>query len=130
MSKAQPARAGVIVAVEDDATMRTFIKDFLSLHGHTVTTAVGISDGLALCEAVRPDVVIVDMVLRPGNGVTLIRALRGARPRPRIVAISGAGTADGFDLLLEAREAGADVTLRKPIPGAFLAEVVGDLLSN
>ena len=129
MSEARRGRAGVIVAVEDDATMRTFIKDFLSLHGHAVTTAVGVPDGLALCEAMKPDLVIVDMVLPPGSGLTLIRALRAARLKPRIVAISGAGTADGFNLLLEAREAGADVTLRKPIPGAFLAEVVDDLLS-
>lgn len=129
MTTEPTSRRGVIVAVEDDATMRTFIKDFLGLHGHTVTTAVGVPDGLALCEAVKPDIVVVDMVLPPGNGITLIRALRKAGSRPRIVAISGAGTADGFDRLLEAREAGADVTLKKPIPGTLLAEVVHDLLN-
>jgi len=118
----------VIVVVDDEPGIRSLFEMILSRLGHTVSCAVSVSDGLVACAAARPDVVIVDMVMPGGNGLGLIHALRGTTPSPRIIAISGGGTEKGFDLLLKAREAGADVTLRKPVPMDLIVEVVEGLL--
>src|SRR5712691_1524895 len=118
----------VIVVVDDEPAIRDLLEDVFSERGHTVSSAGNVSDGLAACSAVHPNVVIVDMIMPGGTGVDLIRALRRAPPSPRIVAMSGGGTEGGFDLLEKASEAGADVTLRKPVRMNVMVKVVEGLL--
>jgi hypothetical protein len=47
----------------------------------------------------------------------------------RIIAITGGGTSEGFDVLLRAKDAGADITLRKPVPSDVIVEAVEGLLA-
>src|SRR4051812_123073 len=104
-------RPAVIVIVDDEPSIRSLLEDIFAQRGHIVSTAGNVADGLVACAAAQPDVVIVDMIMPGGNGIALIQALRAAPPSPRIVAMSGGGMEDGFDLLDKASDAGADVTL-------------------
>lgn len=128
MDKPRRSRAGVIVVVDEEPAIRTLIEVTLTRRGHAVVTAVSVPDGLAACAAAHPDVVIVDMILEPRSGLDLIRALRVRTPTARIIAISGGAGSEGSDLLLKAREAGVEVSLRQPVPINLIVELVEDLL--
>ena len=121
-------KTAVIVVVDDEPAIRSLLEEIFAKRGHTVSSAGNVADGLVACAAALPDVVIVDMMMPGGNGIGLIQALRGAPGSPRIVAMSGGGTEGGFDLLQKARDAGADVTLRKPVRMELMVEVVEGLL--
>ena len=118
----------MIVVVDDEPLIRSLLEEILANRGHTVSTAGNVTAGLAACAAARPDVVIVDMIMPGGNGIGLIQALREEPTSPRIVAMSGGGMEGGFDLLQKAKDAGADVTLRKPVRLELMVETVEGLL--
>ena len=122
-------KSAVIVVVDDDGAIRSLFEDVFVDRGHTVSTAGSVAAGLVACAAAHPDVVIVDMKMPGENGIVLIDALRRAPASPRIVAISGGGTEGGFDLLEKAHDAGADVTLHKPVRIDVMIEVVENLLA-
>lgn len=123
-------RAGRVLVVDDESIVRTLFEVLLARRGHTVTTAASVAEGRAICKAGPPDVVIIDMFMPDGSGVDLIRTLRQLSPQMRIIAITGGGTSEGFDVLVRAKEAGADVTLRKPVPSDVIVEAVEGLLAS
>jgi two-component system, response regulator PdtaR len=98
-----------ILIVEDEALIAMLLTDALENGGHEVMgPAATASEALALCEAMLPDLALLDINLRDGsNGVVLARALFERWGLPVIFA-SGQ--------LMEARQA-RDIALgiiRKP----------------
>lgn len=122
-------RPGRVLVVDDESIVRTLFEVLLARRGHVVMTAASLAEGRAACAATPPDVVIVDMFMPDGSGVDLIRTLRQLCPQARIIAITGGGTWEGFDVLARAKDAGADVTLRKPVPSEVIVEAVEGLLA-
>ena len=120
---------GRIVVVDDESIIRSLFEVLLERRGHTVTTAATVAEGRAACGTSPPDVVIVDMFMPDGSGVDLIRSLRELCPQARIIAVTGGGTWEGFDVLTRAKDAGADITLRKPVPSDVIVDAVEGLLA-
>ena len=118
-----------VLVVDDEPLVRTLIDELLSRRGHTVVSASSVSEGRAASTRSAPDVAIVDMFMPDGSGVDLIRTLRQTCPAVRIIAITGGGTWEGFDVLTNAKDAGADITLRKPVPSEVIVEAVEGLLA-
>lgn len=116
-----------ILVVDDEPAVRVLYELVLVRRGHNVRTATTVADALAACAASPPDVVVVDMFMPEASGLELIRALRRRNPGPRIIAVTGGGTWEGFEVLVTAKDAGADVTLRKPLPTEVLVEAVEGL---
>ncbi len=65
------------------------------------------AEGRATAEEWRPDVVLLDRRLPDGDGLSLVKALRRRRPRPRLVVMSG-------DPLEAAEQRLVDAHLLKP----------------
>lgn len=90
---------------------------------------VSVTDGavaLRRIADVQPDVLIADVYLPTKNGFDLARFLR-AQPQHRHVGIIfAAGPADEFDEQ-DARNAGADVILRKPFEASALLAAIHEL---
>lgn len=124
MGGRQPAH---VVILEDEPSVRTLYEIALSLEGHTVAGAARVEDGLRACEEHPPQVAIVDLFIRERSGLELIRALRQRGAPTRIIAVTGIG--DQHDLL-EAKDAGADLTLQKPFAMGALVAAVEGLLAN
>jgi DNA-binding NarL/FixJ family response regulator len=80
---------------------------------HVVGEAATVSAALDLAEALRPDVVIVDVRLPDGNGFDLTRTLRAASETMGIVVLT---VHIGDDELLSALEAGASAFVSKSAP--------------
>lgn len=71
------------LVVDDSAPARRRISTLLQLGGWRVHQAVGTEAALRLAAAVDPDLVVTELSMRDGNGVTLMRRLRenGSRAR-------------------------------------------------
>jgi two-component system KDP operon response regulator KdpE len=110
----------VAVLVEDERQIRRFVRDALETEGWTVFEAETVKRGLVEAGTRKPDLIVLDLGLPDGNGVDLIREVRGWSQIPIIVLSARAGETDK----IEALDAGADDYLTKPFGvGELLARV-------
>lgn len=119
-----------ILIIEDEVTLRGFLKEFLEKAGHEVETASDGEKGLKLFKQSPSHVVITDILMPNKEGLETILELSECAPDAKIIAISGGGIGLGDDLLEIAREFGASRALRKPVPMQELLNVVNELLSE
>lgn len=132
----QTERSASIVIVDDERVLRTLYELILANAGYRVATAGDMAAGLELCARLKPSVIIIDIFLSgprspsgrtAPSGLELIRTVRQQPDPPKIIAITGGGSLENFDILLSAKIAGADLTLRKPIPSHALLDAVAEL---
>jgi len=112
-----PAR---LLLIEDDPAIRRFVRQALEAAGHQVFEADTLQRGLTDAATRKPDLVVLDLGLPDGNGIDLIRDLRGWSAIPVIVLSARVGETDK----IEALDAGADDFLIKPFSvGELMARV-------
>jgi two-component system KDP operon response regulator KdpE len=71
-----PDEDPTIAVIEDDASIRRFLRISLEAHGYRVHESRTGEAGLALCAQLRPDLVILDLGLPDMDGQTVIQRLR------------------------------------------------------
>jgi len=109
-----------VLIVEDEAEIRRFVRMSLELEGFEVFEADGLKRGLIEAGMRHPDLVILDLGLPDGDGVDLIRDLRGRSDVPVLVLSARTSEEDKIAAL----DAGADDYLVKPFSsGELLARV-------
>ncbi len=109
--------------VEDSPDVRETLADFLRTLGHSVELAATGPEGAEKLLALRPDVALVDVGLPGMDGYEVARAVR-ARPEGRslfLVALTGYG---GPEAEANARRAGFDLHLVKPVDARRLPEIL------
>jgi len=106
----------VIIVVEDEPTIRRFIRMSLETEGCQVYEAETLKRGLIEAGTRHPDMVVLDLGLPDGDGVDLIRDLRTWSDIPVIVLSARSDEADKVLAL----DAGADDYLTKPFGAAEL----------
>jgi DNA-binding response OmpR family regulator len=99
-----------ILIIEDDPLVRRGLQLALSRHGHDVRTAETGEDGLDQLRAVRPDLVVLDLMLPGMDGFEVCRRIRSASEVP-VIMLTARG--DDFDVV-GGLEAGADDYVIKP----------------
>lgn len=102
--------AGILV-VEDDTSIGRVVTATLSSEGHDVTWRTTSREALAATATRPPAVVLLDLGLPDGDGVTLCRDLRHTTPATRIIMVTA--RADEVDLVV-GLDAGADDYMTKP----------------
>ena len=122
------ALAATVLVADDDADILHVIELNFRLEGFEVVTARDGADALAKAVAVRPDLVVLD-VLMPGiDGYTIcarIRADASLAAVPVLIVTANYGSAD----LEAARRAGANDFLVKPFHPAMLLDKAKAMLS-
>jgi DNA-binding NarL/FixJ family response regulator len=115
-----------VVVVDDHPLVRVGIRAVLeSLSGVTcVGEASSVESALALIESVRPDVVLVDISLKDGSGLTVVREAGRRWPSIRMVILSMHA---GEEYVLEALREGAAGYLLKDSAGDELARAFESL---
>ena len=106
----------VIIIIEDEPTIRRFVRMSLEAEGCQVFEADSIKRGLIEAGTRNPDMVVLDLGLPDGNGVDFIQDLRSWSDIPIIVLSARTAEADK----VEALDAGADDYLTKPFGAAEL----------
>jgi len=106
-----------VILIEDEATIRRFVRLALEAEGCEVFEATGLQRGLIEAGTRRPDLVVLDLGLPDGDGVDFIRELRAWSTIPIIVLSARTEEAEK----VRALDAGADDYLTKPFGTAELA---------
>ncbi|HTW54308.1 MAG TPA: response regulator [Stellaceae bacterium] len=99
-----------ILVIDDDVLLLRTISRILVADGHEVFTASDGGRAMALYRAMRPELVITDIVMPGQEGIETILTLRRDNNPVRIIAISGMDA----EMLETARLIGADDILEKP----------------
>lgn len=100
----------LILVVEDEPQIRRFVVQALELIGWQVVEAINLQGGMSQAATRKPDLVILDLGLPDGNGLTLIQDLRVWSDVPIIVLSARVTEKDKVSAL----DAGADDYLVKP----------------
>ena len=110
----------VAIVIEDEPQIRRFVRAALEGEGWQVHEADTLKRGLSQAGTRKPDLLVLDLGLPDGDGVDLIRDVRGWSAVPIIVLSARSGEADKIAAL----DAGADDYLTKPFGlGELLARV-------
>jgi len=105
-----------VLVVEDEAPMRRFLRSSLTSHGFKVVEAGTLVEGEQLATDAPPDAILLDLGLPDGDGLDLLRRLRGWSEIPVIVLSARERENDKVTAL----DAGADDYLTKPFGAAEL----------
>ena len=116
----------IILVVDDEEGVRSFVGRALSKDGHTVLDAGDGVEALEVLARKPADLLIVDVAMPRMDGLTLIHQLRLAGSSVKILATAGIGPV-GLDL---AMERGADATIAKPFRVDELIAAVRSLLER
>jgi len=117
---------GRILVVDDDAAIRTVVREALRREGHVVETAATVAEQRRALESFSPEVLITDVVLPDGNGLDVVPEMLDAYPRMPIIVLSAQNT---FTTAVRATEQGAFDYLPKPFDLAELTRAVNDALA-
>lgn len=115
-----PEQQPLVLIVEDDSQLRQYLTTTLRSHGFKVAEATTWEEGRSLALQLAPDVVLLDLGLPDGDGLSLARELRGASRVP-IIVVSARGREEDKILALDM---GADDYITKPFgSGELLARI-------
>lgn len=125
----QGATAARVLVVDDHELSRKLLQRVLGRDGHSVEAVPTLAAGQAAAVASAPDVVILDLHLADGDGLDLVRRLRGdARTAgARIVACTAAAASADER---RAFQAGCDAFIGKPIDTRAFGRLVAALASE
>ena len=102
-----------VLVVEDDPGLRELIAEELGDAGHAVITAADLAGARAMIDRHRPALVISDLRLPDGEGLTLLNACHDLAPlTPAFIIITAFGT---VEQAVDALKQGADDFLTKPL---------------
>jgi two-component system NtrC family response regulator len=101
-----------ILIVEDGASQRKLLSDFLSGEGHEVCEAAGGEAGLQMLGSSYFDVVLLDYKMPGIDGLTVLAEARKSNPEVDVIMMTAHGT---VDTAIQALKLGAADYITKPI---------------
>ncbi|HEY5197369.1 MAG TPA: response regulator transcription factor [Solirubrobacteraceae bacterium] len=110
-----------VVIVDDHALFRAGVRAGLAELTEIVGEAATVGDAITLIDAVRPDVVLLDVHMPDGGGIAVLRAIRGSSPATRVLGLS---VSDAPTDVIALIRAGARGYVTKTISAAELADAV------
>jgi DNA-binding NarL/FixJ family response regulator len=104
--------AATIVIVDNNAGIRTLLRGLVAQAPdlHLVGEAEDGAEALRLVQALRPDIVLLDIVMPRVNGLEALRRMKGERPQTKVIIIT-VHTEDAYRQA--AVDSGADAFLLK-----------------
>jgi CheY-like chemotaxis protein len=117
-----------VLVVDDDETFRLIAKETLQRKGCSVEEAADGAQALEACRHVRPDLIVVDVMMPGVDGVSLCREIResGEMKETPILVVTALNDPK---VLRDAERFGANATLTKPVDAAVLWDRVEKLLA-
>ena len=111
-----------ILVLEDDPSVQMLMKKQLTAHGYKVTTASDGLDGLMKLEAVKPDLIICDVMMPNLDGIEFVKAVKGHGDTQKIPVIFLTAKTDPRSMI-DGINVGARFYVTKPF-------AIDDLLSK
>ena len=108
-----------ILVVEDSATDRQFLTDLLAKNGYKVVTAQNAEEALAKAKELRPDLVLMDVVMPGESGFQATRALSKDEATKKIPVIICSSKGQETDKAWGIKQGARDYVV-KPVRGPEL----------
>ena len=115
------------MVVDDDADIRTTLKEVLEDEEYRVTLAANGQEALDRLDAAQPDLILLDVMMPKVDGFEVCRRLRADASLPFIPIILVTAKTDPKDIVA-GLEAGGDEYLTKPVDHAALVARVKSML--
>jgi len=111
----------LVLCIDDDPDFLDSLQIILEGNGYEVETAGSAETGLKRYKEIKPDLVIVDLMMEEVDAGTLfVRDAKALGPTPPIYMLSSVG--DSLNLSTDYGQLGLDGVLQKPInPDVLLA---------
>jgi len=106
----------LVLIIEDEPYLRQYLDTTLRAHGYAVEAATTWEEGRRQAARLAPDIVLLDLGLPDGDGLSLARELRAASAVP-IIVVSARGREEDKVLALDM---GADDYVTKPFGSSEL----------
>lgn len=117
------ATAARILVVDDELAARESLRELLTTLGHEVVdTVADAATAEVRAKELKPDAILMDVMLVGANGIDTAQAISRALPGTAIVLISGDETVRLTDA--EAEASGAVAFLTKPVPPRVLDSAI------
>ena len=107
-----------VLLIEDDSRIRQIVERGLGARGFSVSSAPDAASAIRAMRARAFDLVLLDLVLPDADGLSLLRAVREARPRLPVIALTAR---DDERSKLDGFASGVDDYVTKPFSIAELA---------
>ncbi|MBO7722645.1 MAG: response regulator [Thermoguttaceae bacterium] len=118
----------LILVVDDDPEISETIRSALVAVGYDVILARDGNLGLVICERMKPDMILLDMMMPKRSGFLVLEALRQSEAfTSRVIMITGN---DGNRHRDYAHKLGVDAYIRKPFPMDLLLTTVEKVFRN
>ncbi|MBN2574032.1 MAG: sigma-54-dependent Fis family transcriptional regulator [Deltaproteobacteria bacterium] len=104
-------RTGDILIVDDERSMREFLGIYLRREGYRIETAQGATEALAALKVRAFDVVVTDLRMPDGDGLTILNESKRLHPDTEVVVVTAFSTTE---TAIAAMKAGAHDYLTKP----------------
>ena len=114
-----------MLLVEDDAAIVASLTDLLRSEGYETASAASQDEAVALLDAERFDLALVDIALAQGNGFAVCAAAKACEPAPAVIFLTASddeySTVAGLDM-------GADDYIAKPFRARELTSRIRSVL--
>jgi len=117
----QPLRT---LIVDDDASVRTLLRQTLARAGYEVSEARDGNEAIRVFKAAPAQLVITDILMPEKDGIEAIREFRRTNPGVKIIAISGGSGKCYFENLESVRRLTPVAILPKPFAKATLLSLI------
>ncbi len=115
-----PRSHPTILIIDDDTQSRDWLAATLSVEGFDVVTAASGDEGLALVPAVRPSLILLDMMLADAQGLSVFRRIAAVSSVPVIMITA---RDDELDAVLSLEAGAADHITKPPRPRELTARI-------
>jgi len=105
------SRDATILVIEDDRALREGLMLNFELHGYRVEAAADGEEGMRKAFDIRPDLIVLDIMLPGWSGLDILAELRDRNENVPVLILSARGTTDNK---VEGLNIGADDYLSKP----------------
>ena len=104
--------SATILIVDDEATARKFVSEALADAGYDAIEAGNLKEANKAIDTGAADIILLDVMLPDGSGLSLLDRLAMENPRPPVILITAFGE---VDTAVEAMKKGAQDFLQKPL---------------
>jgi CheY-like chemotaxis protein len=117
----------VVLIVDDEETNRELFEYMLKTRNYATLQAGSGNKGLEIILRDRPDLVLLDLYMEDGDGLSVLRAVR-SNPAIQSIPIIIITAADNPELKCELIDAGCNALILKPIDMRNFLDTIDELL--
>ena len=115
-----------VFVIDDEKNICISLKNILEDEGYNIQFSTSVEEGLKLLDSFLPDLILLDVQLKDGNGLDVLKKIKENYPDMTVIMISGHS---GIKEAVQAMKSGAFDFLEKPLNLARIKLTVQNAMS-